>query len=113
MRRNTRENGSNGLRAKVVRHFTALKRAGEPIWWLKVFGNRFQRPGVPDFLVCWGGVFGALELKQPGEHPTPIQTKEIADIRQAGGIVCVADSMEGVDLFLAWLRGQGNAKKTP
>jgi hypothetical protein len=99
-----KENGSSGLRAKTNELFKKLKAAGEPIWYVKTSGNPYQRPGVPDFIVCYGGVFGALELKSPGEVPTTKQTYELKWVDTAFGVAWWADSIEGVEQFLSCLK---------
>lgn len=99
-----RENGTNGLRSKVNKRLTEMKQAGEPIWFLKIVGNRFQRPGVPDFLVAWNGRMGAVELKQPGEHPTPTQRNELEWMGRVGIYARTARSMDDFEDFMRGLR---------
>lgn len=55
-----------------------------------------QRKGIPDFICCVRGEFLAIELKRPGEKPKEEQIHEINEIRQSGGRVCVATSLEEV-----------------
>ncbi len=101
-----KENGSHGLRAKTTAWFTAVARA-EPFWWYKVVGSPYARPGVPDFVCCYRGVFGALELKRPGEKESglrPRQEFEVGAIQRAHGIVGVAETMDEVRAFLDRLR---------
>lgn len=55
--------------------------------------------GAPslDCLVCYYGVFLAIETKAPGKKPTPRQTTTINQMESAGGVVLVIDSVEAVD----------------
>ncbi len=54
-------------------------------------GTGFGNSGVPDFLICIGGLFYAIECKANGNKPTALQLKHIDDIRKAGGIALVID----------------------
>lgn len=54
-------------------------------------GTGFGNSGVPDFLICKGGLFYAIECKANGNKPTALQMKHLDDIRKAGGIALVVD----------------------
>ena len=54
-------------------------------------GTGFGNSGVPDFLICIGGLFYGIECKANGNKPTALQLKHIDDIRKAGGIALVVD----------------------
>lgn len=54
-------------------------------------GTGFGNAGVPDFLICKGGLFYAIECKANGNKPTALQLKHLDDIRKAGGIALVVD----------------------
>jgi hypothetical protein len=41
--------------------------------------------GVPDFLVCYNGLFVGLECKAGKGKTTALQEKHLSDIREAGG----------------------------
>jgi hypothetical protein len=62
--------------------------------------NPFQEAGIPDILACYRGMFLGLEVKQPGEEPSPIQRKVLSEIKRAGGIALVLTSLKQVDLLL-------------
>ena len=54
--------------------------------------------GVPDRIVFLpGGKIIFVELKRPGEKPTPLQDRIIGMLRGLGADVRVVDSMEKVD----------------
>jgi hypothetical protein len=56
------------------------------------------RSGVPDRIVFRpGGKIIFVELKRPGEKPTPLQNRIIEILRGLGADVRVVDSMEKVD----------------
>jgi hypothetical protein len=99
-----KENGASGLRAKTGRLLLAMKQAGEPIWYLKTSGSAYQRAGVPDFVVSYNGSFGTLELKSPGERPTPPQEHELRWVSRSHGLAGWTDSMKGVQAFLETLK---------
>jgi hypothetical protein len=48
-------------------------------------GTGFGNAGVPDFLVCYRGLFIGLETKANGGEPTKLQQKNLLDIVLAGG----------------------------
>lgn len=54
-------------------------------------GTGFASSGVPDFLICKGGLFYGIECKANGNKPTALQLKHLDDIRKAGGIALVID----------------------
>lgn len=62
-------------------------------------GERFVRfgpKGQADIIGCYRGRFLACEVKQAGKRPTAEQVAFLAAINQAGGITCVATSVEDV-----------------
>lgn len=67
-----------------------------------VLGGRHSVAGIPDLLICWQGRFIAIELKRPGESPTPLQLATLAKIRAAGGEAWVIRYPEELrDVFVA------------
>lgn len=54
-------------------------------WHIKVWGNAFQRSGVPDIIGCIKGKFFALEIKAEKGHPSELQLYEIRKIKESGG----------------------------
>ena len=60
----------------------------------KVHGSEFQTSGVPDISGCYRGVSVWCETKMPGNVPSKIQEYRISQIREAGGFVVVAYSVE-------------------
>jgi Holliday junction resolvase len=68
---------------------------------IKLHGNAFQEPGLPDLFAIRGGRLLAIEVKLPGNVPTPIQRRKLADLEQAGAVVGVATSIEDVDNLVA------------
>ena len=68
---------------------------------IKVHGSVYMHSGTPDIIACVRGRFVAIEVKQPGKHPTPAQVAYIEKIQRSGGIAFVAHSVEEVDDLLA------------
>ena len=50
--------------------------------------------GTPDIICCMGGLFLAIEVKQPGKSPSKIQQHRLRQIREAGGVALVATSVD-------------------
>jgi hypothetical protein len=58
--------------------------------------NGMGRPSL-DCIVCYYGMYIAIETKAPGRSPTPRQELTIKQIHSAGGIVLVIDGPEGYE----------------
>lgn len=57
--------------------------------------------GWPDTSMCIDGLFVGVEIKKPGETPTPLQVHKLTMIEDAGGVGIWADSL---DMFKAKLK---------
>lgn len=56
-----------------------------------------RQKGISDIPVCLkSGQFGAIEVKRPGNHPTPEQLDFIREVVKRGGIGIVAYSLDDV-----------------
>ena len=64
-----------------------------PQCWATKYPATFMR-GVPDIIGVFHGTFFALEVKRPGEKPTPIQNAVMEQIHAAGGFAKVVTSFE-------------------
>jgi hypothetical protein len=98
-----KESGRSGLKAKTDALFKRVAER-EPFWFVKVGGGKYQRSGLPDYIVCFDGLFGSIELKREGKTATPLQEREGVKIHKAGGVNWLADSVEQVEAFLDHLR---------
>lgn len=74
------------VKNKVVR---ILKECGAYYFFPASYG--MGRSGVPDIVCCLQGRFIGIECKAGKNKPTPLQEKELADIIEAGGISCVVN----------------------
>lgn len=52
-------------------------------------GGPFGQAGVSDWLICWMGVFIALEVKSDDGDLTPLQLHFLKRVQAAGGIGAV------------------------
>lgn len=65
--------------------------------YLSRHGKR-RTKGLPDIHgIIPGGRFFAVEVKQPGEYPSPDQRTQIAEINAAGGLAFVARSLKDME----------------
>ena len=66
----------------------------------KRWGGGMGVAGDPDIDACIRGRSVQLEVKRPGEKPTPLQLKRLEEWRQAGALVGVVTSVGEVrDIF--------------
>ena len=70
-------------------------------WYKRNYPNNYIRKneqvvkaGDPDIMICHYGLFIAIEMKQPGKHPTALQKLKLAQISACGGVCGVAHSLE-------------------
>jgi Holliday junction resolvase len=52
-------------------------------------GSAYGKAGVPDFIVCYRGLFLAIEVKAGKNKPTALQQRELKLIQEAGGFAMV------------------------
>ena len=64
-------------------------------WFCMPATGGYGKSGVPDFLVCWKGLFIGIEAKAPGKggNTTPAQDEQLEEIKQAGGLSLVCDDV--------------------
>jgi hypothetical protein len=66
----------------------------------KRWGGGMGVAGDPDIDACVRGRSVQLEVKRPGEKPTPLQLKRIEQWRRAGAVVAVVHSVGEVRALL-------------
>jgi hypothetical protein len=59
-----------------------------------------NRKGVPDFIVCYQGVFVGIEAKVGGNKPTDEQMEQLEAIMEAGGHGALVYSLDEVIALL-------------
>lgn len=62
-------------------------------WVYKPPGGMFGRAGTADCILCWRGIFVAIEIKAAyedgGRDPTDLQLKSLRGVMAAGGVGAV------------------------
>ena len=74
--------------AKVKKKAVQILKELSAYYFYPVTGG-YGRSGVPDIIVCYKGLFIGIECKAGKNKPTPLQEKNMEDIRKAGGIALV------------------------
>jgi hypothetical protein len=82
--------------AKVKAKIKAILKSYDAYYAMPI-GTGYGNSGVPDFLVCLGGEFLAIEAKAGKGQPTALQLKNLDAILTAGGRVLVINE-EGIKL---------------
>lgn len=60
-----------------------------PIWFYWAPGGAFGKAGTPDLLMCWRGVFIAIEVKAEGGTLTALQINALKELQAAGAVAAV------------------------
>jgi len=92
------------LQTKIIK---LLRSRGA--WVMNVHGSPSQATGIPDLLVCYKGVFLAIEVKRPDRRsiePTPLQAHNIAAIKKAGGQAYICWSTDQIEPILKRIDNQ-------
>jgi len=58
-------------------------------WRVSPRGGPFGKAGCPDDLICWRGIFIAIEIKSDTGDTTALQDIALRDIKNAGGIAAI------------------------
>lgn len=82
--------------AAIIRYLRA-----QSAYVIKVHGGPFGTRGEADIHACMSGRFIAIEVKRPGQKPTPLQLARLAQIAAAGGLAFVATSVADVAQMLS------------
>lgn len=76
-------------------------------WYKRNFPDNYIRKndqvtsvGDPDIVICHCGLFVAIEMKQPGKQPTPLQKLKLERISASGGLVGVAHSLDEFQVII-------------
>lgn len=85
-------------RVIVAKVMAAAKALG--YWSMKNHGSAFSLAGVPDVLVIKDGKACWMEVKRPGEKPTPIQVARMRELASVGCPVAVVTSGDEAKKFL-------------
>ena len=74
------------VKKKVVEQLKQLRA----YYFYPVTGG-YGRSGVPDIIGCYEGLFFGIECKTGNNKPTPLQEKNLKEIRAAGGLDMVVN----------------------
>lgn len=94
---------SSLLRA-VERRLKAVAARDPTLVWRKRFGGPMAKRGDPDLHGVWRGTPFEIELKRPGEEPSPLQTHRLAEWRRAGSHTFVVHSLAEYQTAIDTLR---------
>lgn len=89
-----------GPEKRITDAILARLRSRPNTWRVKIGAGPWQIAGLPDIIGCADGRFFALEVKQPGRKPTPLQAATLAAIRRANGIAECVTSVDEVEFVL-------------
>ena len=92
---------AQGPEAKIVAKI--LKRLNEVGYAIKFHGSAMSKGGEPDILACVMGRMVRVEVKVPGNKPTPRQYHQLRQWEKAGALSGWATSVEEVDALLGHL----------
>lgn len=84
------------LVTQVLAYIRGLPRAHAH----KIHGSRYSDAGEPDIDACIDGRSVKIELKMPGNKPTPVQMASMRRWENAGAFVFWATSLDEVKTFL-------------
>ena len=88
------------ITARIVGYLKQLQAEKHPVWFLKVAGGSYQRPGIPDLLIVIDGMALFLEVKAPGNKPTPLQETEIKRIQAAHALAYVVYNFDDAKTWI-------------
>lgn len=63
-------------------------------WRVSPRGGPFGKAGCPDDLLCWKGIFIAVEIKSDEGDLSALQTLALKQIRAAGGVAAVVKGFD-------------------
>lgn len=81
----------------------------ECFFW-KEHGGQYGTAGIPDIIVCYKGVFMALEAKVGRNKPTKLQEATIAQIQHASGYAMVVRSVTDVRTLIGMIDAEMEAQ---
>ena len=86
--------------AKVKRKVVAQLKEMGAYYFYPVTGG-YGQSGVPDVVGCYKGIFFGIECKSGSNKPTPLQDKNLTDIKKQKGIAVVineknVDNIRGI-----------------
>jgi hypothetical protein len=86
--------------ATIVRAIMERSRSVPGMLLRKRHGSVWSVAGDPDLYGSWNGQHVEIEVKRPGEEPTPLQKKRLADWNESGAMVAVCCSVRDFNELL-------------
>ena len=94
--------------SRTVKKIMNFLESHYPGYWQKIHGDIYQKRGIPDILGCHRGRFISIEVKEEGNTTSALQEEHGEQIKEAGGLWCVAYSVEEVQKFMGGVDWNGN-----
>ncbi|MEM1063502.1 MAG: hypothetical protein AAGJ97_14350 [Planctomycetota bacterium] len=85
------------LTDRIIKSLDAMRRNGDPIYWVKLAGHGRQRSGLPDLHVTVDGISLWVEIKTEAGTVSAPQEIELGRWAAAGALSFVARSAEDVE----------------
>lgn len=101
------------LLTSTISKLNALRYRDNTLAFRKRHGSSLGLAGDPDLYGSWNGLHWELELKAPGEEPTPLQRARHLEWSRTGSVVGVADSPGTVNAFLNDLGDRARSRFNP
>lgn len=68
-------------------------------WRVMPRGGPFGKIGCPDILICWMGIFVAIEVKSESGQASGAQMAQLKLIQQAGGVAAIVRGFDEARLI--------------
>lgn len=91
------------LQKSVLNHLKKLREQDPTLIYRKRHGTALGVAGDPDIYGVWRGIPFEIELKRPGESPTPLQRLRLHEWAQAGACGAVIHSTHELEELLGQL----------
>lgn len=82
------------------------------VWFFMPIGGAFATIGIPDFIACVDGQLWGIETKFGSNKPTALQSRQLEQIRQAGGRAFVITETNLAELDAALTEALSNVSHT-
>lgn len=76
-------------KVKAWLHYTWLPAHMPGHWRVSPRGGPFGKTGCPDDIICWMGIFIAIEVKSDEGEASAAQMAQLKLIQKAGGVAAV------------------------
>lgn len=92
--------------SRVKKQCVALLESCGAYYFFPVTGG-YGRSGIPDIIVCYRGLYLAIECKAGKNKPTALQEAEMLKIRNAGGTTLVIRE-DNINELQEWLHARSS-----